>query len=69
MPTEDELADALKATLDEIEARIEARPTGALQTRLKRAAAVAHRALYVLKLEAVDQGIIQPMSGGDPDKP
>lgn len=64
--TDDQLADAQKALLDETESRVAARPDGPGKNRLERPLHVAHVALDMFKKELVDQEIIQPYSGGDP---
>ncbi len=68
--TDDELADAFKANLDELHAKVAALPDGAAKSHFEAWASVAHRALGRIKRRAVDETLIQPFSGGpDDDKP
>lgn len=70
MHSDDELADAFKALFDELHAKIEALPEGALKHRAEILADVSHRAMNRLKKLAANDGVIQPFSGGDPkDEP
>lgn len=64
--TDDQLADAQKALLDEAEARVAALADGPVKNRVDRALNLAHKALDLVKRELVDGEIIQPYSGGDP---
>jgi hypothetical protein len=64
----DELADAFRDLFDQLHAKIEAHPAGPLKHRAEVLANVAHRALERLKKHAVDDGIVQPFSGGE-EKP
>ena len=64
----DELADAFRDLFDQLHAKIDAHPEGPLKNRAEALAGVAHRALERLKKHAVDDGVIQPMSGGE-EKP
>lgn len=63
--THDELADAFKVLLDEMHDQIEAQPDP-LRGRARRWARVLHGAADALKELAVDHGLVQPLSGGDP---
>ncbi len=65
----DELADHGKAFVDEVEARIEALPTGALKTAASLHMAKAHKQLNKVRELTVDEGLIQPFSGGTPKGP
>ena len=67
--TDDELADAQKALLDEAHARADALSDGAVKNRVNRALDLAHKALDMVKRELVDGAIIVPTSGGDPKVP
>lgn len=67
--TDDQLADAQKALLDEAEARVAALADGAVKNRVDRALNLAHKALDLVKRELVDGEIISPASGGDPKPP
>lgn len=68
MLSDDDLADAFRNLFDQLHAKIEARAEGPLKNRAEALAGVAHRALERLKKYAVDDGVIQPMSGGE-EKP
>lgn len=67
--TDDELADIQKDLLDEAEGRVDALDAGPTKNRVDRALKFAHKALAIVKAELVDGEIIQPYSGGDPEKP
>lgn len=64
--TNDELADAFRDLFDQLHGKIDALPDGGLKHRADALAGVAHRALEKLKAHAVDEGVVQPFSGGDP---
>lgn len=64
--TNDELADAMKALLDEAHDKVEALPDGPLKARARRRLAVLHGAADALKDLLVREGLVQPFSGGDP---
>lgn len=64
--TDDQLADVTKAIVDEIESRIAALPTGALKTAATLHMGKAHKQLNKVKKLTVDDGMIQPFSGGEP---
>lgn len=64
--TDDELADAGKAFMDALHARIDAEPAGPRRRRAERNAAIAHQALENIREMVCDCGMIQPMSGGGP---
>lgn len=67
----DALADAFRNLFDQLHAKIDALPDGALKNRGEALAGVAHRALERLKKHAVDEGVVQPFSGGEekPEEP
>lgn len=67
--TDDELADAFAANITELHAKIDALPEGQKKRRFNRLARVAHGALEQIREEALDDGMIQPLSGGDPKPP
>ncbi len=67
--TDDQLADVTKALVDEIEGRIAALPTGALKTAASLHMAKAHKQLNKVRELTVDEGLIQPFSGGTPKGP
>jgi len=67
--TNDELADAFKTLFDEAHAKAEALPDGGFKKRTIERLNVAHEIMDRIRRQAVDEGEIQPMSGGDPDKP
>lgn len=67
--THDELADAFKANLDELHEKIDALAAGPTKRRASRLASIMHRAAEELKELAETDGMIQPFSGGDSDKP
>lgn len=67
--TNDELANAFKALFDEAHAKVEALPDGPFKSRTGELLSVAHGIMDRLRRRAIDQGEIQPMSGGDPNKP
>ena len=64
--TRDELADYFKVGVDALHAHVDALPPGPAKTRHARRAAVLHALLDNIKGDAVDDGLIQPMSGGGP---
>jgi hypothetical protein len=66
MMSNDDLANALAAHFAELHAKIEALPAGSVRTRALRFARIAHAGLNALQELAIDQGEIQPFSGGDP---
>lgn len=67
--TRDELADYLKAGMDEYHAHVDAMPDGPQKTRYIRRGKLLHAAMDAIKGDAVDDGLIQPFSGGDPKMP
>ena len=69
MMDDDELANAFAANLAQLHAKIAALGAGSLKRRLDRLAKVAHGALEQLQEEAMNAGMIQPYSGGDPKPP
>lgn len=62
--TNDELADALAPLIKEAHERIEA--SAAVPARIKRKAACAHALLDEVLSFVKGEGIVSPMSGGDP---
>lgn len=64
--TDDQLADVTKAVVVEIERRIAALPTGALKTAASLHMGKAHKQLNKVRALVVDDGMIQPFSGGTP---
>jgi len=64
--TRDELADHFKAGFDALDSEIENWPDGAAKRRVARLARIAHGAMNEIKAFAVDEGAIEPYSGGDP---
>lgn len=66
MSAKDDLANRLKANMDELHAFVDDRPAGVLRRRARRLVGLAHTALNELKALAVDEGEIEPFSGGDP---
>lgn len=66
--TDDQLADYFKAGFDQLHARIDAQPDGPRKRRAQRLVRIMHGAANELKDLAVDGGMIQPFSGGDPNK-
>lgn len=64
--TRDELADYFKAGIEALHDHVDALPPGPAKTRYTRRAAVLHALLDNIKGDAVDDGLIQPMSGGGP---
>jgi hypothetical protein len=62
--TNDELADALAPLIREAHERIDA--SGAVPMRIKRKAAFAHALLDEVLTFVKGEGIVSPMSGGDP---
>ena len=66
--SDDQLADALGAAVREAERRNELRETGVRKALMKGALRIVHGGLSHAKRIAVDDEIIQPFSGGDPDK-
>ncbi len=67
--TNDELANAFKALFDEAHAKAEALPDGPFKKRNIERLNVAHEIMERIRKHAVQEGEIQPFSGGDPDKP
>jgi hypothetical protein len=67
--TNDELANAFKALFDEAHAKAEALPDSGFKRRTIERLNVAHEIMDRIRKTAVDEGEIQPMSGGDPSKP
>ena len=65
----DDLANRIKANLDELEAFIEELDPGPARRRLRILGRQVHGALWLMKAAAVEHGLIQPFSGGNPDKP
>lgn len=65
----DELANAFKALFDEAHAKAEALPDGPFKRRTIERLNVAHEIMDRVRKHAVDEGEIQPFSGGDPSKP
>lgn len=66
--TRDEIVGAFRAAFDALDAEITAVPDGPMKIRAEAYTEVAHRALERLRKLAVDDGMIQPLSGGG-DKP
>lgn len=64
--TDDELADAFKVNLDELHAKVAMLPSGAERRWWNRKANQLHDILDEMKERAVGDGMIQPMSGGEP---
>lgn len=64
--TNDELADAAKALVDEAHLRVDALPQSAFRSGVSKRLDVAHKALDFLKEHLVGGGVISPQSGGDP---
>lgn len=62
----DELADAGKAFMDELHARADALPAGTYKWMAKGRLDKAHIQFNRLKRMTSDEGLIQPMSGGEP---
>lgn len=66
--TTDELADALAANMTELRSKIGELADGSFKRKLARLDRVAHGALVQIQEEVLNQGMIQPFSGGDPNK-
>lgn len=64
--TNDQLADQWKALLDETHARAEALPAGTFKHLVKARLEKLHVHVNRLKAMTVDEGTIQPYSGGEP---
>lgn len=64
--TRDELADHFKTGIEALHAHVDALPDGPAKARYNRRAMLVHALLDGLKGDAVDDGLIQPMSGGEP---
>ena len=64
--TDDELADHFKVGIDELHAKIEMLPDGLERNWWRREAKLLHLILDRMKERASDDGMIQPMSGGEP---
>ena len=67
--THDELAEAYKALIDETHEKVDAVQNPAVRAKAKRLLGLLHGAADALKELAVDQGLVQPFSGGDPKPP
>ena len=67
--TNDELAEAFKALFAEAHAKAEALPDGRFKKRAIERLNVAHEIMDRIRKHAVEEGEIQPFSGGDPNKP
>lgn len=66
--TTDELADALAANMGELREKIGALEDNTFKRKLARLDRIAHGALAQIQEEVLNQGLIQPYSGGDPNK-
>lgn len=66
--TNDELADHFRTGFDMLHAKIDALPEGARRQWWEARLGLAHAMFNRLKGRAVEEGEIQPMSGGE-DKP
>lgn len=66
--TNDELANYLATGMAELRAKIDAEPEGFFKRKLLRLDRIAHGALLQIQEEVKDVGMIQPFSGGDPNK-
>ena len=64
--SDDDFATAVKAVVDELHRRVDARPDDVVKDALQYRLAIAHKALDVLRARAASGGVIQPYSGGDP---
>ncbi|MBS0371758.1 MAG: hypothetical protein JSS57_21460 [Proteobacteria bacterium] len=64
--TRDELADYFKTGIDALHAHVDELPDGPAKARYNRRAMLVHALLDGLKGDAVDDGLVQPMSGGGP---
>ena len=62
----DELADVGKAWFDEVHARADALPTGTFRFLFRDRLAKAHAQINRLLKMTKDEGVITPMSGGEP---
>ena len=67
--TDDQLADAGKAFIDELHARADALPNGTFRFLARERVAKLHGHMNILKRMCADEGVIQPMSGGDAKTP
>lgn len=65
----DALADLFRDGILELHAKIAELPDGSFKRRMSRLANIAHGALETIQEGALDQGMIQPFSGGDPKPP
>lgn len=66
MSAKDDLANRLRADFDELHDYLNGLPAGIVRRKARRLAQVAHVALNEIKALAVDDGHIEPFSGGDP---
>lgn len=66
--TNDQLADYMAAGMTELREKIEALPEGSFKRKLTRLDRIAHGALTQIQEEVLNGGMIQPFSGGDPNK-
>lgn len=67
--TDQELAQAFDANLTELHRKVDALPPGLVKRRSTRLASIMHRAAEELRDLALEDGMIQPFSGGTPKPP
>jgi hypothetical protein len=66
--TKDQLATLFKIAFDELHAHVDAAPEGPLKRKAVRSLDAMHKHADEIRKLARDDGMIQPMSGGDPRK-